>query len=112
MKNEQIKSLKDVVPKHIRLSVYKQAIKLIETNQYVSQMSSFGLCLLFPSLLWDLECFTDFAPSGIDWEYQDTRIAFPELTKSNLEKIYYYHDDDKNNIRLDLLKEFVSELEK
>ena len=70
MKNYIHPSLKEVVPKEVRLEVYKKALEfykggktsqynLEEQEQYPSQM---GICLLLPCVLWNLKNYCSNHP--------------------------------------------------
>jgi hypothetical protein len=114
MKNENIQSLRQIVPIETRLEVYKQAIKAIENNIVVSNMDSYGLCVLLPCLLWDLKLCTSVAPDGYDWDYEHTSIAFPELTSNRIQRIgmLMFSIQKQKDLRIHLLKLFVKKLEK
>lgn len=110
MKNIHIKSLKEVVPTELRLEVYKKAILCIENNIKIAGMCSHGLCLLLPCLLWDLKHPSSLTPDNKEWNYQDTSIAFPELTEEVISKIE--RSKDRQATRANYLKAFIKKLSK
>jgi len=100
-----------LVPKRTRISVYKQAIKLIESGKR-KYGCSYGLCLILPCILWDLKNYCDNAPNGNDWHYNVTLIMFPEI-KSEIHKIYRLTTtESKNKMRKNILKDIVKKLTK
>ncbi len=69
-----------LVPTKTRLSVYKQALKLI----YKFPNRKYGLktpqlCLLLPCILWGLDDFMNEAPNGETWCFFNTKYMFPEM---------------------------------
>lgn len=75
--------------------------------------NSFGLCLLFPCLLWDLDEYLSYAPNGRYWSYSQTSSSFPELTDEVITEISKTKTDNlANKLRIEFLKEFIVELEK
>jgi hypothetical protein len=109
MKNTQIKNLKDVVPKEIRLQVYKDALDYYHTPKKDRRNWAEGLCLLLPCILWDLCHYLD---DSIVWDYDETSTAFPELEK-HLSEIYKCKGDKaRNKYRLSILTKWISDLEK
>jgi hypothetical protein len=106
MKNTNITSLKKPVPVNIRIEIYEEAISIIKEGRPKYSMSDFHLCILFPCILWDLESFYNPGPSnGEDWEYEDTTIAFPELTEKIISQINSC--SNKNDLRIMLLENFI-----
>lgn len=112
MQNEDIKSLKKPVPVELRLKIYKEALNIIKENQSCFSMSSHGLCLLLPCILWDLEDYVSETPSGHDWNFLDTTKAFPEvrvwLRIIGLE----LGEENKNIVRRKALENIILKLEK
>ena len=118
MKNTHILNLKQEVPLDIRIKVYKEAIKYLEKVLKGGEDKYYvGLCILLPCLLWNLNAFFSVAPDNLDWETDDTVIAFPEL-KAWL--VIHYSSSkfftDNHFIvnvqkRIDFLKETITELE-
>jgi hypothetical protein len=108
--NTHITTLRKVIPLDIRLEVYLKAKKFIETNQ-----REHGLCILFPILLWNLKSFTSDNPIGNDWDYNDTSIAFPELTREIIHNIISsYSVFGKSTIqlrRLVYINKFIKKLQ-
>lgn len=106
MKNKKILP-NQLVPKKIRLGVYKEALRLIENNEHKHDLGGFGLCLLLPSILWNLKSFLNDAPNGEDWNFETTSKMFPEL-ENFLSKGIYGHYTDEN--RIAFLKESINTL--
>jgi hypothetical protein len=86
MRNKEY-TLEKELPPHIRLEVYKEALEIVKKEQWVFGLTSFGLCLILPCVLWGLKHFMDDTPGGGEWELRDTPKAFPELTEEWLNKI-------------------------
>jgi hypothetical protein len=111
MKNEHIKSLKEVIPAEIRLEVYKEALNCIKNNINISGMGSYGLCMVFPCLLWGLDDYVNRTPTGDTWSFFDTKRAFPELTNEVIDKIELQQElIDRNKLRIRYLKQFIKKL--
>lgn len=118
MKNTHILNLKKEVPLDIRIEVYKDAIKYLENALKVDEDKYYvGLCILLPCLLWDLDSSFSVAPDSLDWETEDTVIAFPEI-KAWLDNYYTSgnfgienHYKIKIQKRIEFLKETITELE-
>lgn len=99
MKNTHIKNLHQVVPEKIRLRIYKKVLKDLEKTGRCK--NSVGLCLILPTVLWDLDDLLDKCPDGSFWSWRDTGKAFPELTQKVLSDIF-----QSNNI-LEIRKVFL-----
>ena len=118
MKNTNIKNLDKVIPKRIRFSVYKEALKLLEdasklpSNSYdVYGMGTrndnlFGLCLLLPCILWNLENYCHPAPDNTDWDWYNTSFAFPEIAKG-VKLIMGSSVTQKAKFRIKVLKDIL-----
>jgi hypothetical protein len=78
MKNKKLLPC-EVVPLKIRLGVYKEALDIIKKGDMKYGLGSFSLCLLLPSILWNLSSFLYKSPSGKRWLSDETNIMFPEL---------------------------------
>jgi hypothetical protein len=103
MKNTHIKNLLSVVPDTIRLEVYKEALANVEKG--------YGLCLLLPTKLWDIH-YLDDGPDGLDWDFDDTKIAFPELTVEVINTIQRRRaSEDIISTREKYLKLWIEQLE-
>lgn len=114
MKNLHIKNLKEVVPKEIRLQVYKDALSYYKSENYerLGKVLGFGLCLSLPVHLWELSGFEELNPEGQKWDYEDTSLAFPELTKSVINKISDIEEGENQTIkRVYYLEQWISNLE-
>lgn len=79
-------SLEIVVPEELRFLIYQEALDYYENEDYLIDKYNcdrdtlpLGLCLLLPCMLWDLKHFLQDAPDGENWDFSDTRIAFPEI---------------------------------
>jgi len=108
MINTHILNLKQEVPKEIRLEVYIKAVEYINNP---IQTKGFGLCIILPVLLWDLNTFIAASPDGNDWSYQETCKAFPELTDEVLETLFHTHTTKERKIkRLEYLEQFIKQL--
>jgi len=114
MKNKDI-SIHDIVPKHIRRATYKKAIEAIESEKRIAGLCSFGLCLILPCLLWDLDHFLSQTPQNRAWDAYDTPSMFPELTEKRIHSISRIYSDnpqiDRNKQRIKVLTEMLAELE-
>jgi hypothetical protein len=98
-------TLKKELPPHIRLEVYKEALEIVKKGQWVFGLTSFGLCLILPCVLWGLKHFMEDTPGGGEWGLRDTPKAFPELTEEWLFKIR------GNKVRIAFLEESIKQLE-
>jgi len=107
MINTHILNLQQEVPKEIRLEVYIKAkeylLNPIDTKGY-------GLCMILPVLLWDLDNFLLEAPDGEDWSYRDTHIAFPELTKKVLNTLSLLNSKESKAKRIEYINQFIKDL--
>jgi len=70
---------KQEVNKEKRLEIYKDALDIYQNNPKKLEGLGSGLCLLLPSLLWNLSSYMDDDPQRKSWDYDDTVILFPEL---------------------------------
>lgn len=113
MKNTHIRNLGQVVPAEIRLEVYKQALEIIQKQKDVFNLGkSYGLCILFPCCLWDLDDFLDNAPDSNGWSFYKTIKSFPELTDEMIKRITSKETEEKaDKCRVRLLKKFIVQLE-
>ena len=103
MKNTHIKNLRQEIPADIRLQVYKE---LLESERY----EYVGLCILLPMTLWGLRDTIDDGPDGEDWDFEDTSIAFPELTKEIISLITA-KDRKRGEKREKYLQQWIKKLE-
>lgn len=111
MKNTQISNVGILVPKEIRLEVYKEALEIFKNNTKKSDLNTkSGLCLLLPCILWDLENFLDKAPDGKHWSYSDTGKRFPELTDNVIEDIEKCGEEEAIKKRTEYLEQFIKKL--
>lgn len=96
-------SLKNEVPKEIRLEVYKKAKELIENwdNQY--DLDTPQLCLLLPSILYNQDSFLQGT-----WYFGQTKMGFPELKKEDILAIA--ETEEPNIVRLKLLNKWIKQL--
>lgn len=109
MRNEQYE-LTEILPKNIRMEVYKEALKFIKCKEekYGLYGKHSGLCLILPCILWDLDTYLSDDPNDNQWEYFDTSTAFPEIseilnTLSNSELSI----DDKVKLRIEFLENLL-----
>lgn len=110
MKNTHIKNLYEEVPIEIRIKVYEEALNHI-LNIKRHRSDCFGLCLILPCILWDLNTAIDTAPDGFDWHYESTSYAFPELDNKVLKKLQNLRTEStKNLFRVKFLKESINKL--
>ena len=109
MKYNYNRSLKIVVPKDIRLSVYKDAIKIFERNEPAFGMNSKGLCLLLPCILYDLDHYLKNKKGGEIWSWWETEKAFPEIEPYINELNGTIGNEEKNALRLSILKKIVKD---
>lgn len=97
-----------LVPKAIRLQVYRKAIELIKSGEHAFEMDSFSLCLLLPCILWNLITYMDDAPDAEDWIWQETPEMFRELQVSHIERIKYTPMPERDNVRIEILESFLT----
>ncbi len=118
MKNEHVLPQTEV-PEELRLEIYKEALRLIETdNEILGTHWDYGLCLLLPCILWDLDSFTSRGPKGKGWNYRDTTTMFPEIEPIVCELVevsylgIHYSDllEKKKKMRMKGLKTIIEEL--
>lgn len=110
MKNTHIQSLKHVVPPTIRLEIYQELIGIYRKQSCPNLY--YGFCMAFPILLWGLKSYLDKGPNGIKWSYEDTGIAFPELTADVIKDITVIQRSDStvDKLRIEYLKTWIKEL--
>lgn len=102
-------SLKNEVPKEIRLEVYKRAKNLIENwGEDTFNLDNPGLCLLLPCILYNCETYLSNGNCESGWLYADTVIGFPELTLDDIEDIR--QSFDRNKKRLELVTNWIKQL--
>lgn len=109
MKNE----LMVLQTKEIRLATYKKAIEIIKDGKLKFGLSQHALCLLLPSILWDLPHYTSKAPNNKCWLFLRAADMFPELNEwLVVYKENYTEDteDTKDTGRLEYLNKWVKEL--
>ena len=104
MKYNYQEDLNKKVPDEIRLSVYKDAIKIIEKGEIVFGLSEFYLCLMLPCILYDLNHYMGKRHNGNDWHLHDVQIAFPEIAPYIADIV---KSIDGNKLRLKALNEIV-----
>lgn len=117
MKNQNILP-NTLVPRKIRLEVYKEALEIMtkKTEGHSEEYDHLGsgLCLLLPVLLWGLKDFrSDFVnKNGITvWDWRDTSNMFPELTEEAIDSIE--GDEKESNFkRKYLLNSFIEKARK
>lgn len=115
MKNIEIKTLNEVVPKEIRLEVYKEALELYKEDspkiyQDTLRTRSRGLCILLPMVLWGLDDFDPFDQER-EWYWKDTFVAFSELNKTIIGILEEMEPKDKPAKRQEYLNRWIKELE-
>jgi hypothetical protein len=92
------------IPKSKRLEVYKEALKIIESNKDVFKLGkSFQLCFILPIILTESESWAcEWFYKGEEIVYWETDDIFPEFGK--------YHNNDyeySNEYRIQILKEII-----
>ena len=113
MKNTHILDLRQEVPIELRLETYKEALNYLIANKNTSDpVYGSGLCLVLPCILWGLTDCDDYAPNGMDWLWQHTPIAFPEI-KEWVERAKYIREETSvvRQIRIEALQTIITELE-
>jgi hypothetical protein len=109
---KQHPSLKVVVPPKQRLKVYKKALNIMENDPKKLEKMGNGLCLILPCILWNHKDCYQTAPDGFDWSYEQTSIAFSELTKRqiyNIDKLSGY--ETQKDARIQFIKKSIKKLE-
>jgi hypothetical protein len=97
------------VEKKKRIEVYKKALYLIKNSIYDYYMTSHGLCLLLPCILWELKTYCDESPDGKDWKISNTGQLFPELNDDVIDSLNSLSgDEEKNPLRIKYLEEWIS----
>lgn len=106
MRNEQY-TLHKQLPKGVRLFCYKEALDYFENpkSKYKNRCGG-GLCILLPIVLWDLK---DYSENIDKWNWLDTPIAFPELTKEVVTEIAF--SNARSETRIKFLKQAIKQLE-
>jgi hypothetical protein len=98
-----------ILPKEVRLEVYKKTKQVILKNEDVFGLKrNYHLCLLLPCILWNLNYYLDYPTCDEYWSFSRTPIAFPELTKQDIELIQ--ESEDINKVRLKLLNSYIKKL--
>lgn len=113
-------TLKEEVPKKERRKIYNRAIAYLDNPNI---HGGYGLCVILPVLLWDLEHYLDCPPHLQDngrWSYFDTPVAFPELTSERLKRIDKFKEDlvdddshtneDTCHFRIKILEEMLNDM--
>lgn len=106
-----------LVPANIRIEVYKEAMKIIKKGEPAHGITFFSLCVLLPSILWNLKYYIDDAPCGHGWFSGSTPVMFPELTDERINEITdisweheSMHIKKRNLKRLAMLREMIADL--
>lgn len=99
------------VPINVRLEVYKKALELIENwRPPMFGLQNSHLCILLPVILWKLPHFElDNEYSEYDWNYEETKYAFPEL-KDYLPSICSCPIYERDELRIAFLKISIQKL--
>lgn len=102
-------SLKNKVPKEIRLEVYKRAKNLIENwKKGTFDLYNPELCLLLPCILYNCERYLDRGNCDEYWGCDCTTLAFTEFTEEDIERIM--NSKEPTNIRLELVTKWIEQL--
>lgn len=119
MKNEQY-SIREELPKEIRLEVYQQAISILQnflkTGNRDKYSANGALCLLLPCLLWDLVTMWDEDPNGNYWDPYHTPQSFPEIEpfikQINEDEKWFYAKplEEIYQLRIDFLENVIKTL--
>lgn len=108
------------LPIKIRLKVYREALQFITDNpsviegtyimNEVRKTKGFGLCILLPSILWNLTKWnTLIKEHGHMWIWHNTPTAFIELTPNRIARITAIYSRDY--MRKIILEEMIAECE-
>lgn len=115
MRNKKIENLLKEVDVKVRLQVYKNTLNFIkgkyEAEDWITgdiPEYTDGLCLLLPVILWNLKKYSDKTPNKKSWDYNDTSIAFPELTNKVIRSINSV--SNKVEQRIEFLENFITKL--
>lgn len=105
-------SLKNEVPKEIRLEVYKKAKELIE-NWYKPNTENFGLinpqlCLILPCILYNQDHYLGGENDWNNWHTHWAVLGFTEFTDEDIKDIYHSENQDKK--RLELVTKWIEQL--
>ena len=107
MKNTHILSLQEEVPIEIRKQVYQEALLICQSNDI---RRSYGLCLLLPTLLWDMNHHTDVGPNGKRFKWRDTTTAFPETKNLVAKLLKVNNENDAIIARIEGLKVILAKM--
>lgn len=104
-------TLKKKLSDDVRFPIYKKALDLIQTAKldekyYALPGDNLELCLLLPCILWDLKDLFE-RPSGYNWYFRETKIAFPEIGPYIEELNSMSHVEYKNKRRGEILQEIL-----
>lgn len=108
----------------IRLDCYEKAIDIIKNNKIIhgfgpdfdDNADEYSLCILLPSVLWNLNHYNDNAPNNNYWHYKHTSNMFIEITEKVIQSI---EDENKqfkksfvkvNNYRIKCLEKAIEEV--
>ena len=109
-------TLKQIIPSKVRKEVYFKAIEYFKNEDYSkfkkdsTSNQPLSLSMLLPCLLWDLKSFTDKAPNGEVWDYEDTEEAFSELKEIQKKLRWIKAPDIKQQIRYREIKKYAHQL--
>lgn len=99
--------LTEEVPVGKRIEIYKQALDIVVKKKYYNYgLSDSYLCLLLPTLLYEL---SDFREQKTPWMFYQTPYGFTELTDDVIHEIV--NSEDSRITRIEFLKESISKLE-
>lgn len=111
MRNKQY-TLEKELPKKVKLQVYKDALELYKNDENTIKQLGWGLCLVLPCVLWEINHYLDTMPNEECWSHKETEIAFPEIKpyiNSLNEPLNHKHTNTLT--RISWLEEIIKKLE-
>ena len=120
LKNIEYRLNKNLPPKEVKLDVYKEALEYYLNLQkgglckYDGGVEGgLGLCLILPTLMWNLNSYLENLEIDGEteyWSYRDTEIAFPEISSWVRKIRREFNNSDRITLRIDAMRDCINRL--